>query len=271
MAEPMMSFADVTRELGVSDAELKSMVAENQIRAFHEGGELLFKREDVAKLKESLETAPTIVLSDTEAESILEDSSVGDSLLDDSLLEEPVLEDAGLEEPLLDDVSLEDVSLEEPVFDEPLLADGLEDDVLSSEETVLSVDGLLEDDGLSIDGGDSLLEDDDFGGAPTSVGDDTVLDSGLLDDEDLSLGLDETEDDDLLGDGERAGPRRVAARPQESSPVMTALMVVMAAALVLPGAILINLAGGDHGVFPGWITENLTFLNGAIDGIISLF
>ena len=48
-------------------------------------------------------------------------------------------------------------------------------------------------------------------------------------------------------------------------------MVVMAVVLVLPGAILVNLAGGDHGVFPGWITENLTFLNGLVDGIISLF
>ena len=251
-----MSFDEVARELGVSDEELKRMVAENEIRAFHQGGELRFKREDVNQLKNRLETAPTIVLSDTEAQSILEEPVLEEPLLDDGGLDEPLLDAGGLDEPLLDDAVLE----------EPLAG---ADDAMANEETVLSVEGLLDDESISLEepGGDAggLLEGD-------SVGDDTVLDSGLLEEEDLSLGLDETEEDGLLEGGEvRSAPRRVRARPQESNPVMTGLLVVMSVLLVLPGAVLVNLAGGDNGVFPTWIEENLTALNGLVDSIIGLF
>jgi excisionase family DNA binding protein len=237
-----LSFDEVMRELGVSEDELKRMIADNEIRAFHEGDELKFKREDVSKLRSSLETAPTIVLSDTDA---------------DSILEEPALEEPSLEEPELE-----------------LDAE----DALASEETVLSVEGLLEDDSPSLEepilddmGGEILEGEDTAPAVETSVGEDTVLDSGLLDEEDLSLGLDDTEEEGLLDEDVRAAPRRVRARAQEASPMMTALLVVMCVILVLPGAVLVNLAGGDNGVFPPWIKENLSHLNPIIDGIINLF
>lgn len=234
-----LSFDEVTRELGISSGELKRMIADNEIRAFHAGGQLRFKREDVSKLKHRLETAPTIILSDTDA---------------DSILEEPVLE--------------------EPVTGEPALAG---EDALARDDTVLSVEGLLEDDSTSLEepalaaeGG--LEQEDTLPPVAAGVGEDTVLDSGLLEEEDLSLaGVEEAEEGGLLEEGVRAAPRRVRARSMESSPAMTAVLVVTGILLILPGAVLVNLSGGDNGVFPPWIGENLTFLNGVIDGIVSLF
>ncbi len=246
-----MSFDEVARELGISEDELKRMVAENEIRAFHAGGELTFKRDDVSKLKDRLETAPTIILSDTDA---------------DSILEEPVLEEPSLEVP--------DLEVEEPAS-EPISLDA--EDALASEDTVLSVEGLLEDDSVSLEdplggaAGDLLESDDTVAADATDVGEDTVLDSGLLEEEDLSLGLDETEEEGLLDEDIRVAPRRVRARIQESSPAMTAVLVVTALLLILPGSVLVNLAGGDNGIFPGWISENLTLLNSVIDSIIGLF
>lgn len=229
-----LSFDDVTKELGIGADELRRMVADNEIRAFHEGGELKFKREDVNKLKNRLETAPTIILSDTDAESILEDSGID--------LESPVLE--------------------EPVLEEPLAAAA--DDALQSSETVLSVDGLLEDSPAGAD--ETALGLDVAAGK--EPGHDTVLDSQLVDD---GLSLDAQEGSLALDDDVRSGPRRIKAKAQEANPVMTVLTVVCSVLLVVPGAILINMAGGQDGSFPDWIAKDLSFLNGLVDGFVHLF
>jgi excisionase family DNA binding protein len=232
-----MNFDEVLRELNISADELKRMVADGEIRSFHVGGQLKFKRDDVTKLKNRLETAPTIVLSETDANSILE----------------------------------------EPTLEEPSLLDAEES--LASEDTVLSVDGLLEDDSPlpqppAKDESDLIVESDVLAGSGSSVGEDTVLDSGLLEEGDageMSLGLDDTQEEGLLEEEGRAAPRRVRARPQEAHPIMTAVAVGAAAVLVIPGAILINLAGGDNGVFPEWIKGIPSAINGVVDGIINLF
>ena len=252
MDEMMLSFDDAARTLGVGAEELKQMVADNTIRAFHVGGQLQFKRVDVEQLKNRLDTAPAIVLSDTGLGAVLDEP--GDFDLDAGLIEE---EPAGAVESAAAMPLEPEISLGGDGFD-------LGDDALASEETVLSVDGLLES--------DDVLSPDDTVAGGFGGGDDTVLDSGLLDDDDLSLSLDETEGDALLDGGEiRSGPRRVRAKVQETNPTMTALLVVTSVCLILPGAILVNLSGGDHGVFPAWIKENLTFMSGLIDGIMGLF
>ncbi len=231
-----LSFDDVTKELGIGADELRRMVADNEIRAFHEGGELKFKREDVNKLKNRLETAPTIILSDTDAESILEDSGID------------------LESPLL----------EEPLLEEPVGAAPAADDALQSSETVLSVDGLLEDAPAGAD--ETALGLDVAGGK--DAGHDTVLDSQLVEDE---LSLDAQEGALALDDDVRSGPRRIKAKAQEANPVMTVLTVVCSVLLVVPGAILINMAGGQDGSFPDWIAKDLSFLNWLVDEFVHLF
>ncbi|HAK96107.1 MAG TPA: hypothetical protein DCM87_14220 [Planctomycetes bacterium] len=231
-----LSFDEVARELGIGAEELRRMVADNEIRAFHEGGELRFKREDVNKLRNRLETEPTIILSDTDAGRIIEDVPIE---LESSILEEPVLE-------------------------EPALDAGLADDALQSSETVLSVDGLLEDSPASAD--ETALGLDV--GESADAGHDTVFDSQLVED-DLSLG----DDSGALAIEEdvRSGPRRIKAKAQEADPVMTVLAVAACALMILPGAVLVNLAGGRDGSYPGWIGENLSFLNGIVDNIVQLF
>ncbi len=244
MADQMLSFNDVVNELGISEEELKKLVADNEIRSFHEGGELTFKQEDVNQLKNRLETAPTIVLSDTDSSSLLE--------------EEPVLDEPGFDEALLE---------EEPVLDQEAELELPEmDEISPSEETVLDVDGILEDsDSITLDDPDTVAADEQ------SLGDDTVLDAGLGDEEDLSFGLDDTEEEDILGQEVQSGPRRITARTQEANPVMTGLLVFLAILLALPGAILVNLSSPDGGVFPDWISKNLTFMNDLIDSILGLF
>ena len=231
-----LSFDDVTRELGIGAEDLRRMVADNEIRAFHEGGELKFKREDVNKLKNRLETAPTIILSETDAESILEDSGID--------LEAPIME--------------------EPVLEEPAAEQAAADDALQSSETVLSVDGLLEDAPTGAD--ETALGLDVTEGK--DAGHDTVLDSQLVE-EDLSL--DAQEGAAALDEEARSGPRRIKAKAQEANPVMTVLTVACSALLVVPGAILVNMAGGSDGSFPEWIAKDLSFLNGIVDSIVQLF
>lgn len=255
MADEMLSFNDVVSELGISEEELKKMIADNDIRTFRDGDELKFKRSDVSQLKNRLETAPTIVLSDTDSSSLLDE--IGD---DDSLLEEPTSDDSLLEEPSLDDGLLEDIGVEEPSL-------SVDDETLASEETVLNVDGIL-DDGEAI----TLDEPEEIGIGIDDIGDDTVLDSGLVEDEDLSLGFGDTEEDEILDEEEiQSGPRRISVQSQESSPVMTGLLLVTVIVMILPGAIIMNLAGGETGVYPGWITENLCFMNDMIDKILGWF
>ena len=232
-----LSFDEVARELGIGAEELRRMVADNEIRAFHESGELRFKREDVSKLKNRLQTEPTIILSDTDADKIIS----GDA-----------------------PIELETSILEDPALDEPLLEAGPADDALQSSETVLSVDGLLED-------GQAAADETALGldaGVIAQTGHDTVFESQLVED-DLSLG----DDSDALALEEdvRSGPRRIKAKAQEADPVMTVLTVAACALMILPGAVLVNLAGGRDGTYPDWIGENLSFLNGIIDSIVQLF
>ncbi len=212
------------------------MVADNEIRAFHEGGELKFKREDVNKLKNRLETEPTIILSDTDAGKIIEDAPI----------------------------ELESSILEEPLLDEPVLDVNPADDALQSSETVLSVDGLLEDGPVSADEtalGMDLTESAD-------AGHDTVFDSQLVEDD---LRIDSDAGGLALDEDVRSGPRRIKAKAQEADPVMTVLTVAACALMILPGAVLVNMAGGQDGSYPAWINDNLSFLNGIIDEIVQLF
>jgi hypothetical protein len=264
----MLSFNDVVNELGISEDELKKLVADNEIRSFHEAGELKFKKEDVNQLKNRLETAPTIVLSDTDSSSLLDDEPL---LEEEPTLEEPTLEEPALEEPVLEEQpSSNETTLEEPVLEdagkEPELDLSGPEEVSPSEETVMDVDGILDDDD------DAITLEEPETDTSKSVGDDTVLDSGLGDEDDLSFGLDDTEEDDILGQATSSGgPRMLTPRTQEASPALTGLLVLLALILILPGAILINLASENGGVFPAWITEDLTFLNGVIDTILGWF
>ena len=229
-----MSYDEALGELLLGRDELNELVANGELRAFHEGDEIRFKSEDVVALKKSRETEPTIVLSDTQADAL----SIGG---DDEI--------------------------------------PIDLDSLSTDETVLNIEGLLEDETegtTPIPGAADLGEELDLGGdLGGDIGEDTVLDTEGLDlDDDFDLGDDDTlladEDDTLLASP--SGPRQVQMVKRAGHPFMTATLAATMLVMLVPTAVLVNLMMGEReGVFPKWISEKLTFLDGGVNAIVNLF
>jgi hypothetical protein len=63
MNEEFMSFEQACRELGVDATELKRLVSDDEIRAFRDKGQTVFKKEDIRALKDALTQQPVIVPS----------------------------------------------------------------------------------------------------------------------------------------------------------------------------------------------------------------
>ena len=222
--DQLISYKNALTELHLTEEELNHIVANGELRAFRDGDEVRFKRDDIMVLKKSRETEPTIVLSDTEADRL----SLGD--------EEPIDLDA-----------------------------------ISTDETVLNIEGLLEDETegtTPIPGADVPLDDEIQIG---SIGDDTVLDTdGIELDDDFDLTDDDTlldtEEDTLLAAG---GVRTVQMVKKESHAWATGTLAASLGVMLAPLAILLNLMSGD-GTFPAWVS-NLSFLNGLVEGVLNLF
>lgn len=145
----MLSFEEAMAELGLGRDELENLTASGELRGTHDDGEIRFKAEDVAALKASRESDPTMVLSDFD---------IGD---------------------------------ESPI----------DLDSISTDETVLNIEGLLEDEaeGTTPVPGMGILEDEDEFNLD-AIGEDTVLDTDGLDlDDDFDLGS----DDDTVAAGDR--------------------------------------------------------------------
>jgi len=314
-----MTFSDAARELQVSQSELETLVAAGEIASIKEGDTLLFKADDIAQFKKTRKTEPTIILSDDEldllddVESIsLDDLDLGDAggteaiSAADELSTEPVAADGGsgvgddfdLDELELSDLSLDgddaaatetsgtedavdDITLEEAAS--PLDAD-------TSDDTVLSLDGLLDDEGGSesttpvpgTDLGDLELTDtsDDITMEGSLRNDDTVLDTDVLDldiDDDSGFELDPTTDglmpsedaSTLLRGG---GARVMQMKRVKGHPVMTTVLLLTGIVLLVPLATLVNIYFFDRIDGPSslgtsqWIGE-YNMLRGSIESV----
>jgi hypothetical protein len=82
MAE-YMSFEDVLKELQVDEEELKKLVSQGELRGFRDGTSMKFKKEDVQNLKKGRESEPTIILTDSDQEMGIAESS-DELILDES-------------------------------------------------------------------------------------------------------------------------------------------------------------------------------------------
>src|SRR5438093_8970129 len=82
MAE-YMSFEDVLKELQVDEEELKKLVSQGELRGFRDGTSMKFKKDDVLNLKKGRETEPTIILTDSDQEMGIAESS-DELILDES-------------------------------------------------------------------------------------------------------------------------------------------------------------------------------------------
>lgn len=148
-----LSYNQALSELKLNKKDLNDLVAKGELRAFHEGDEIRFKKDDIVALKKSRETEPTIVLADTHAGSPTARSSAEPIDLDRISTEETVLNIEGL---------LEDESEgTTPIPGSERLGEpGL------GEDTVLDTEGLELDADFDLGKDDTLLADDE----PTAAG-----------------------------------------------------------------------------------------------------
>ncbi|MFN0058003.1 MAG: helix-turn-helix domain-containing protein [Planctomycetota bacterium] len=142
-------------------------------------------------------------------------------------------------------------------------------DSLSTDETVLNIEGLLEDsEGTTPVPGAGILEgEDDI--RPRAVGDDTVLDTdGLELGDDFKLSADDTsggEEETLLTGG---GVRSMQVVRKQSHAAMTAVLAATVLLALAPSALMLNLIT-DTSPF----AENslMLVLNPMIDAIMGMF
>lgn len=225
-----LSFEEAMTELGLGRDELENLTAAGELRGIHEGDDIFYKSEEVAALKRSRETEPTVVLSESEVSPL----------------------DLGDEYP----IDLESIS---------------------TDETVLNIEGLLEDDdadGTTPVPGLGILEDDDeleIG----SIGEDTVLDTdGLELDDDFDLDSDDDtvaagSDETFLAGG---GTQQMQMIQRKGSPVMVALLVATMLLMIAPAAVVLNLIGARGGIYPDWVSDSpLTALNSVVESVIGMF
>jgi len=134
-------------------------------------------------------------------------------------------------------------------------------DSISTDETVLNIEGLLEDDaeGTTPVPGLGILEDElEIG----SIGEDTVLDTdGLELDDDFDVGSD---DDTVAAGGGEAflaagGTQRMQMIQKRGSPAMTILLAATILVMLGPAAVVLNLIGAEGGVYPQWVEGNIVF------------
>src|SRR5438045_6563008 len=71
------------KELQVDEEELKKLVCQGELRGFRDGTSMKFKKEDVLNLKKGRETEPTIILTDSDQEMGIAESS-DELILEDS-------------------------------------------------------------------------------------------------------------------------------------------------------------------------------------------
>lgn len=219
MKSEYLSYDQALAELSLGRTEMNDLVAKGELRAFRQGDEVRFKKDDVIALKKSRETEPTIVLADTRAESL----------------------SSGTEAP----IDLESIS---------------------TDETVLNIEGLLEDESegtTPIPGATEV----------SGVGEDTVLDTEGLE---LEGEVDLSQDDTLLADAEEEtviarGSRQMQMVRKKSHGIMTGTLVLTMLFLVLSAAVLLNLVYGSSGAYPAWVQEYLAVLNPAVESVMGLF
>jgi excisionase family DNA binding protein len=83
MAVEYMTFQEVLEELQIDEEELKRLVSNAELRGFRAGSSMKFKKEDVMALKQGRETEPTIILTDSDQEMGIAESS-DELILEDS-------------------------------------------------------------------------------------------------------------------------------------------------------------------------------------------
>jgi excisionase family DNA binding protein len=283
MTPERMSFDEACRELGVTEAELEQLVAAGEIASIKEGDTLYFKKEVVRKFKKTRESEPTILLADEEI-NLLETDEL-DLLADEGTTPQKVAAKAGDRIDLsLDDEGLPEIDLgkdesrteiRKKVTEEVVVKKDKKAIEDTGDETLLNLDGLLEDDSEATTP------------VPESVDDSTLLDTDLLDlgggdadpfgsDTVEETAVDLTEPGTLLRGG---GARVMQMKRKESHAPWTIALALAALVLLLPLGVLTNLMfahspEATEGVPPdsrsSWI-QNWNVLEGPVQMVADMF
>ena len=278
-----MSFEEAAKELGISEEELEKLVASGEIASTKDGDNLLFKTEAIDNYKNQGDAE--IVLADDELDLLDDDDEIdfGIDLTDG----DDAADDAGSE---LADIAAEDLGD---------LEISLDDDAGGSvgDETVLDVESLLDDDDADSEGTTPIPGAEDSSTADTDLGDETLLDTDILDlgDDDADTFELDTTEDTLLDPTEEGtllrggGARVMQLKKRKSHAAWTVLLSFAALALLVPMAVLLATIynedlTNDRGQYieaktvhkQGWIAEyagedGTKGIRGMVHGIADMF
>ena len=243
-----MTFDQACKELQISEDELEQLVANGQIAGIKEGDTVFFKPETVVQYKKNRKTEPTIILADEDMDLLegMDELDLGEKASPAKAAAHPAKAEINIELPEGEEMVIETRKAGEPTPVAPVSAD----------DTVLNLEGLLEDDGSEgttpIPGGDAaskMIEESSDITVEGNVSDETLLDTDLLEigEEEDSFKLDpageesaptEVTEATLLRGG---GARVMQMKRKKGHPVLTALLAATAVALLFPLGIYLNL------------------------------
>ncbi|MEE3199899.1 MAG: helix-turn-helix domain-containing protein, partial [Planctomycetota bacterium] len=224
-----MNFEEAAKELGISEEELEKLVASGDIASTKDGDNLLFKKEAIESYKNQGDAE--IVLADDELNLLDDDDEI----------------DFGIDLSDGDDAATEDLGE---------LEISLDDDAGGSvgDETVLDVESLLDDDDGDSEGTTPIPGAEDSSSADTDLGDETLLDTDILDlgDDDADTFELDTTEDTLLDPTEEGtllrggGARVMQMKKRKSHAAWTVLLSFAALALLVPMAVLLAIIYNEN-------------------------
>jgi hypothetical protein len=265
MAVEYMTFQDVLEELQIDEDELKRLVSNAELRGFRAGSSMKFKRDDVMNLKQGRETEPTIILTDSDQEMGIAESS-----------DELILEDSTSDTVIhIGDImgGARSGSQQEIIFDttEEYTVSPHDSDISDPESVIPTVEvpSISEDMGLIETDSDAAL---------VEVGSDESMETEAFELMDESG---ETETDGMAV-AEKGGSRRGSRRQMSQSarmraldmqkkqghPVMTAMLLGMVVMLSVQFGVLYSELLGSS---PQWTLEFTDPLRSVIDACYAQF
>ncbi|GIW71593.1 MAG: hypothetical protein KatS3mg102_1135 [Planctomycetota bacterium] len=284
MAE-YLSFEQVLEELQLSAEEVKQLIAQGELRTIKDGSKIKFRKEEVLALKERREAEPTVILTDSDQEMGIAESS--DELILDESTSDTVL-------------NIGDIMSPEKQEEEIVFSDSTEEFLISPHDSdpeasipTVEVPAVDEDLGLYETDSDAALVASQSapelkGGAATATPARPLrVDSGeetfeLVEDDGIGPGEPLAEVEELEELEEEPAPRKTQSgrisrsarlramqmkqRPSELTWTVIGLVAVVL--LVLPGSIVLNRMAGTN---PEWVHGLANNLRTTIGALIEAF
>lgn len=279
MAE-YMQFDEVCEELGLDEQEVKDLIAQGELRSIKEGKSIKFRTEDVLALKERHEAEPTVILTDSDQEMGIAESS--DELILDESTSDTVL-------------NIGDIMSPERQEEEIVFSDSTEEFLISPHDSdpeaaipTVEIPAVDEDMGLYETDSDAALVASASAPELASSATETAearpltVDSG---EETFELVEDAEGDFEQIDEFEEEEPEpRPAPRKTQSGRISrsarlraiqmkqrpselpwTVLTLVTLAVLLLPGAIVLNRIAGTN---PDWVYGFADSVRGSIGALL---